>query len=714
MSGKVAYIRGEIVATSTTNKARVAYVRGEIVATSTANRARVAYVRGEIVATATPTTPPGSTNAVGAAGASGQADLSAAGAMALRASSGSSGAPALTGVGDLAIRGFGTAEPGAGSTPLSTSFVRGHAGAVQLGSGTAAVLAAVRGMGSAVALPLPRRYAFRRRDLTDDYLRTSGNVGLISTMTCIWYTRLTDTGSAGVCALFGYGWNYLNGDTGLLVRYDQTMPGNTNPVLRVRVGRAGTTAYADSAVDLSSYITNWQELGEHVGWLTINGTALEYGIPALGVSNSATITGGVDPKVQRQAILYFNGSTATLEAGSTAADLGVAVLGDVLSGAQISALAALGERAPMAAVDLSSNPLWCPVPASSLWSYAPINTASTDVVDYAAGKSHVITAGTNDVMLVAPYLDTESIKARSGGAALVAPRLTGAVAASVRGYSVGTISDAILTGIASLSTVGSSGTTFLGSLSGLGVMSVRGYGLTDDQAIASGLGELKARGLSVGVLVLERSATASINIHARGASAGQVYLIGIANSDVRGRGRGQASQAFAYAIGTLYAPRRNARLTAISRDLVVSRQNRSDYVDVETRDIVVEHINRIARVARNRATEGTVPSTTEDIITMPMTIYTQSPNDRLDYSNDWTRWLNGDTISASSWSISPDGQLEVADGAYSPSNTTTNTRVWLAGGTAGNEYEVRNKITTTAGRIAERTFVVKVEQPVHT
>ena len=84
--------------------------------------------------------------------------------------------------------------------------------------------------------------------------------------------------------------------------------------------------------------------------------------------------------------------------------------------------------------------------------------------------------------------------------------------------------------------------------------------------------------------------------------------------------------------------------------------------------------------------------------------FTKDPNAVLDYSVDWAKWLDGDTIATSVWTV-PAGLTKVSD-----TNTTTKTTVWLSGGTADQSYTVTNRITTTGGRTEDRSFIVKVEE----
>ncbi len=83
--------------------------------------------------------------------------------------------------------------------------------------------------------------------------------------------------------------------------------------------------------------------------------------------------------------------------------------------------------------------------------------------------------------------------------------------------------------------------------------------------------------------------------------------------------------------------------------------------------------------------------------------FTKDPSAVLDYMIDWSRWLKGDTIQTSQWTV-PAGLALV-----SQTNTTTTTTVWLSGGTAGQTYTVTNRITTASGRTDERSIIIKVE-----
>lgn len=90
----------------------------------------------------------------------------------------------------------------------------------------------------------------------------------------------------------------------------------------------------------------------------------------------------------------------------------------------------------------------------------------------------------------------------------------------------------------------------------------------------------------------------------------------------------------------------------------------------------------------------------------PLRSFVKDPAATLDYTVDWggDDWLGSDTISAVSWTT-PAG-LTLA----SSSNTTTTATAWLGGGIDGQDYDVVCQITTTGGRIDERTIRLQVRQ----
>lgn len=85
--------------------------------------------------------------------------------------------------------------------------------------------------------------------------------------------------------------------------------------------------------------------------------------------------------------------------------------------------------------------------------------------------------------------------------------------------------------------------------------------------------------------------------------------------------------------------------------------------------------------------------------------YYKGPASVLDYSEDWTAWLDGDTIATSTWALGTGEQDLTID---SDSETTLVTTVWLSGGLLYREYEVTNTIVTAGGRTSARTNFIHI------
>ena len=80
----------------------------------------------------------------------------------------------------------------------------------------------------------------------------------------------------------------------------------------------------------------------------------------------------------------------------------------------------------------------------------------------------------------------------------------------------------------------------------------------------------------------------------------------------------------------------------------------------------------------------------------------KDPNAVLDYTLDWTLWLNGDTITSDTWTV-PGGLTSVLE--VTTARTST---IWLSGGTTGTEYTLVNRIVTIGGRTEDRSVVISV------
>ena len=89
-----------------------------------------------------------------------------------------------------------------------------------------------------------------------------------------------------------------------------------------------------------------------------------------------------------------------------------------------------------------------------------------------------------------------------------------------------------------------------------------------------------------------------------------------------------------------------------------------------------------------------------------MTKFDKDPNAVLDYTIDWTNWLDTfETITTSSWTT--DAGLTIV----SSSKTTNKSTVYLSGGTGGENYLVSNTIVTssTPTRTDRRTIKIAVK-----
>lgn len=82
----------------------------------------------------------------------------------------------------------------------------------------------------------------------------------------------------------------------------------------------------------------------------------------------------------------------------------------------------------------------------------------------------------------------------------------------------------------------------------------------------------------------------------------------------------------------------------------------------------------------------------------------KDPDELLDYSVDWSRRLDGDTILESVWDV-PDG-LVTESHAHDAASTT----IWLSAGVAGRAYRITNRVRTHAGRIMDQTVHLAMEE----
>lgn len=84
----------------------------------------------------------------------------------------------------------------------------------------------------------------------------------------------------------------------------------------------------------------------------------------------------------------------------------------------------------------------------------------------------------------------------------------------------------------------------------------------------------------------------------------------------------------------------------------------------------------------------------------------KDPNAILDYSFDWTTWLGADTISGVQ--VLTDDASLLVQGA--PAHNGKIATVWVSGGTPGGKAAVTCRITTTEGRVDDRTVYLKIRE----
>ncbi len=93
----------------------------------------------------------------------------------------------------------------------------------------------------------------------------------------------------------------------------------------------------------------------------------------------------------------------------------------------------------------------------------------------------------------------------------------------------------------------------------------------------------------------------------------------------------------------------------------------------------------------------------------PIKTFIKDPDATEVYTLNWSGgspgpWLStGDSITVSAWTAST-GTITASTG----SATTTTTTVIVSAGTAGEDYDLTNRVTTAAGRITDRTVRIKV------
>jgi hypothetical protein len=100
-----------------------------------------------------------------------------------------------------------------------------------------------------------------------------------------------------------------------------------------------------------------------------------------------------------------------------------------------------------------------------------------------------------------------------------------------------------------------------------------------------------------------------------------------------------------------------------------------------------------------------------------MATFLKDPEATVDFSVDWSAWLQTDElIASSSWAVASGDEededpVTIGSGDYASTSSDTAATVWLLGGTDGTNYRVTNTITTdsTPPRVDERSIYVSVQ-----
>lgn len=97
----------------------------------------------------------------------------------------------------------------------------------------------------------------------------------------------------------------------------------------------------------------------------------------------------------------------------------------------------------------------------------------------------------------------------------------------------------------------------------------------------------------------------------------------------------------------------------------------------------------------------------------------KDPDETLDYSVDWSRWLNGATISGVTWYVDDASGVKTVIGAGQVVNGIQNISQTVSGGvatinlglgTANTEYKFTCNMSDSSGNVAERVIRLRVKE----
>lgn len=90
-----------------------------------------------------------------------------------------------------------------------------------------------------------------------------------------------------------------------------------------------------------------------------------------------------------------------------------------------------------------------------------------------------------------------------------------------------------------------------------------------------------------------------------------------------------------------------------------------------------------------------------------MSLYLKDPQSRVDYGFAWDGYADGQVVTASLWTVTPQeegGVMVEADGFDAGA-----TSVRLSGGREGHVYAVTNRVTLSDGQVEERSLTIRAE-----
>lgn len=97
----------------------------------------------------------------------------------------------------------------------------------------------------------------------------------------------------------------------------------------------------------------------------------------------------------------------------------------------------------------------------------------------------------------------------------------------------------------------------------------------------------------------------------------------------------------------------------------------------------------------------------------------KDPDETLDYSVDWSRWLNGATISAVVWYVDDSAGAKTAltagntvNGLQNVAQTISNgvATINLGLGTNNTEYKIYCSMSDSSGNVAERVIRLRIKE----